>query len=478
MRTSRSIFQIILALTFSLGAAQSASAAKLLDFSAEESSYLANRGAIKMCVDPDWMPYEKIDAQGKHIGIASEYMVLFATALGKRMELVRTENWAQSEEFARARKCDILSMLNRSPARLEFLNFTAPYVTVPMVFATKEDEDFIDSLASVNGKSLAIVTGYVHEDAMREAYPEIIYTPVKSVADGLQQVSDGKISTSIGSLFLVTYHAQKLGLTNIKISGHFGSPNNFRVGVRKDDPLLLSVFQKAVDNLDPIDENEITRRWMSIRLEHSTDYTLVFWVIGIAAFIVSLFAYRHFIVHAVMKKLNRSNVLLEEKTQELETLSRTDALTQIKNRLGLNEVLQNEVNRSIRYKAPVSCMMLDIDQFKPINDTHGHMIGDQVLRAIAGILASHVRVSDQLGRWGGEEFLIICPETNHDNAAQLAEKLRMEIESMELPNDIKVTCSFGVTEFLHDDTVDTFVNRADSALYDAKAAGRNKVVVV
>ena len=154
---------------------------------------------------------------------------------------------------------------------------------------------------------------------------------------------------------------------------------------------------------------------------------------------------------------------------------RTDALTGLSNRVRLDEALQNEMHRTQRYGNTFSIIILDIDHFKRVNDTHGHLAGDAVLKKIAGVLAANLRQTDTAGRWGGEEFLILLPHQGRPTARALAEKLRTAIESTAFPGIGRITSSFGVAAYAAQDSVESLVKRADAALYAAKRSGRNRV---
>jgi diguanylate cyclase (GGDEF)-like protein len=167
---------------------------------------------------------------------------------------------------------------------------------------------------------------------------------------------------------------------------------------------------------------------------------------------------------------------LESANSELKRLSGIDKLTQADNRQRLDEVLQEELKRNDRYKTGLSAIMLDLDHFKDINDNYGHPVGDMVLKEIAGILKSNVRACDTAGRWGGEEFLIILPQTDLPSAMKAAEKIRSAVEKTEFPVAGHVTCSFGVATVRKEDDPDKLLSRADTAMYDAKKNGRNRVV--
>lgn len=166
------------------------------------------------------------------------------------------------------------------------------------------------------------------------------------------------------------------------------------------------------------------------------------------------------------------------KSRQLERLAVTDQLTGLCNRRRLDETFLREVERAERFETALSVIVCDIDRFKEVNDTHGHQIGDKVLCLIAGLLRDGVRQVDTVGRWGGEEFAIICPETPLEGAHQLAEKLRLIVQNQKLPLVGHRTVSFGVASLHHGvETATSLLCRADHALYRAKDNGRNRVEV-
>lgn len=160
---------------------------------------------------------------------------------------------------------------------------------------------------------------------------------------------------------------------------------------------------------------------------------------------------------------------------ELESLSNHDRLTGLSNRQHLDHALQEEFQRSRRTGAQLSVIILDIDHFKAVNDTHGHQVGDQVLVALARLLLEESRATDLVGRWGGEEFMLVCRGTDLAGAAVLAEKLRARIAAETLAVVGAKTCSLGVACLSPEDGIEELVGRADAALYRAKNAGRNRV---
>ena len=158
-------------------------------------------------------------------------------------------------------------------------------------------------------------------------------------------------------------------------------------------------------------------------------------------------------------------------------MARRDPLTGIRNRAGILDELFHEAEQAHRSGQPLAILLADVDHFKAVNDQCGHDAGDQVLCRIAQEMNRMVRKSDYLVRWGGEEFVLLCPATNLAAAQRLAEKLRQRLEKVSWPEGLRVTLSVGVT-ILGQEPIPQALKRADRALYDAKAQGRNCVVVL
>jgi len=152
-----------------------------------------------------------------------------------------------------------------------------------------------------------------------------------------------------------------------------------------------------------------------------------------------------------------------------------DFLTGLFNRRYFEEILRWEIELSKRYKHPLSIILVDLDDFKCINDKYGHQFGDKVLKMVAESIKRNIRSSDIPARYGGEEFIILLPETDLEGAKKVAEKLRRIIQELSIDNT-KLTASFGITELLENDSMETFIKRADKALYRAKKEGKNKVI--
>ena len=177
-------------------------------------------------------------------------------------------------------------------------------------------------------------------------------------------------------------------------------------------------------------------------------------------------------------ELSKINEKLIEKASLLEESASTDFLTKLYNRRKFDALLEYEIEQIKRYKHGNLCtVLIDIDNFKSVNDTYGHDTGDEILKEIGNIIKISSRNSDIAARWGGEEFVLGLSHTNLEEALLVAQKIRITIENFNFINNLSITCSFGISQFRTTDTADTLFKRADTALYEAKNTGKNKVVL-
>lgn len=200
-----------------------------------------------------------------------------------------------------------------------------------------------------------------------------------------------------------------------------------------------------------------------ILVEHAMDhYGLVY-----RASIEQLNAQRN-LLDLKNKELDSIRLELIEKNKELLEASITDSLTKIYNRKKIAEILAHEHYQAHLNNTKLSITLMDVDHFKLINDTYGHQVGDLILFEVAHIMKGSLHTFENVGRWGGEEFLIVLPNSSTDAAYSLAERIRIKIAHYHFPIKGHLTCSFGVTEFMKDDKIEHMVKRADIALYKAK----------
>jgi two-component system, cell cycle response regulator len=183
---------------------------------------------------------------------------------------------------------------------------------------------------------------------------------------------------------------------------------------------------------------------------------------------------------ALQDELRDKNRQLEEVLSKVEVLAITDPLTHLYNRRHFEERIENEFANTARYKSPATCIMIDVDYFKRINDGYGHRTGDVVLKEISDIIKSCLRKVDTVARWGGEEFVALLPRTNKEDSYPAAERILNTISEHTFTGvDRKITVSIGIAS-IPDQSIDTaekLVDASDAALYEAKGSGRNRIVI-
>jgi signal transduction histidine kinase/ABC-type nitrate/sulfonate/bicarbonate transport system substrate-binding protein/FixJ family two-component response regulator/HPt (histidine-containing phosphotransfer) domain-containing protein len=273
-----------------------------------EVDYLMEKGPIKMCIDPNWLPFERIDNQGRHVGMAADLLRLMQDRSGVKLSLVKTHTWAESITLAKARQCDIYSLAMSTPERLSYMNFTSPYLSFPFVIATRLDQVFVDSLDAVIDKPLAMVKGYAYTEILRDRYPNVHLVEVDNLRQGLELVRNREVFGMVDALAPLAYTLQQEGLVDIKIGGKFDDKWELGIGTRNDEPLLGSIMQKLVNSISELERRQAYNNWLSIVYEQGIDYRLVSQIAIAVALVLMLFFFWN-------RKLSNINRELEGATR-------------------------------------------------------------------------------------------------------------------------------------------------------------------
>jgi len=430
----------------------------------EEEYYLKEKKEITMCVDPDWEPFEVINASGEHEGIAADLVTLAAKRAGVKLKLLRTKTWDETLEYSKSKKCDILSFVNQTPEREKWLIFTQPILSDPNILITREEHPFVGDLHGLDAESVVLPSGTAILERFSKDFPNLKMIPVVSESDAMQMVSEKKADMTVRSLIVAAYIIKKEGWFNLKISGQpQGYENHLRIGVLKENKLLRNILDKGISTITPIEREAIINKHTGLVVYEGIDRQTVFIGLSFILLIALFFLWRFYVLRNYNMKLLK--------------LSITDKLTGLYNRVKIDERMQEEHNKVLRYENYVcSIMIIDIDFFKSINDSFGHQHGDEVLKNLAFLMRENLRQTDLVGRWGGEEFIIMLPNTPLNEAQITAEKLRVKVQESTLSPKKSVTISIGLGSFAKEDTVEQTLSHIDAALYEAKASGRNKVI--
>ncbi|MDO6592488.1 diguanylate cyclase [Neptuniibacter sp. 1_MG-2023] len=423
-----------------------------------EQSYLDENPKVKVCVHPDWYPFESY-WQGKYQGILADYLQLIMGNVGLEYEIVPSITWKQSLKSIRTGGCDLLAGAMQTVERSQYLDFTRPYLSVPAVIAVKTDE---------NKKYLPEMTlGVIDKSAFQEIlsirYPNLKILSVDHVVEGLRLLQAGTVDGFVGADANIAHIAKEFQIADIAISDELRDSWDFSIAIRNDMPYLQSILNKSIAKITPEERDAIINRWLVVEYKHTVDYTIIWIVIGVSVVLALLGLYRYIQVISYNKMLK--------------TIAEKDALTGIFSRHKLRSELESFTELAKRHNWSLSVIFFDIDNFKQINDSLGHDVGDKVLLALSKLISKMTRKTDRFGRWGGEEFLFLMLETDLDKAHKIAEKFRLEICQHQFGLPMPVTCSFGVAQYKHNESIEHWVSRADKAMYQAKHEGKNCVRV-
>ncbi|PLY08847.1 MAG: hypothetical protein C0625_01410 [Arcobacter sp.] len=290
----------------------------LSTFTNAQKEYILKKKKITMCIDPDWMPYEKLD-KGKHIGMTSDFIPLISQRIGIPITLVPTKSWAESVEYAKMRKCDIFSLAMPTSSRLNYMNFTIPYISFPLVISTRMDRLFISNPESlITKEKIGIVKGYAISEILKKKYPDHKIIDVPSVDIGMKMVSEGKLFGFLGALPTVAYSLQHKYISELKIAGKFDKKLELGIGVRNDDPILFELFEKVIQSISEPRKQEILNKYISVKIANKVDYEFLYQILFVISLIVLFGLYRHQQVIKYNKVLEKQQLELNISNKELQ----------------------------------------------------------------------------------------------------------------------------------------------------------------
>ncbi|WP_420787425.1 diguanylate cyclase [Shewanella chilikensis] len=439
-----------------------------------------NAVTIPYCVDPDWMPYEGID-QGKHVGISSGFLELIEEQTDWQFQLVPTDSWQQTLAYLKQQRCVFTTMLNYTPRRAEFLYFSDIYSRSPNVLVSRREQPFLQNMEQVGDRSLAIPRGYRLLDYVRQNYPKIRIILAETEQQGLEMVSSGEADLFIGSMYSINARIQQSGLFNLKIAAWAGPEEQFRMAVTENSKWMLPELNRLLAQISDDYRARLYRQWSNIAVLKQTDRGLTWQLLVVVTLVFGALLARYRWISKYNRELTAKNQQLEklrnqllETNRELEFISTHDPLTKLYNRHYFHRHFAPE-HRSDAMQGHTSLIVIDIDFFKDINDRHGHSVGDSILSDLASLFMEGAREIDLVARWGGEEFMIVCPDTDCVQARHLCERLASAMTVYPFSAGVRLSCSFGLTELKPGESIWSAFDRADQALYRAKSEGRNRI---
>ena len=291
-----------------------------IQLTSAEKIYLAEKGTIKVCIDPNWMPYEHINEEGVYEGMSADYLKIFSARLGVPVEILPTSSWSETLDAVKNGQCDIIPLAKASEKRRSYLNFTTPYLSFPYVIATKKAEFFIEDIGQALDKTYAVTRDYLVINELRQKYPKIKLLEVNNNIEGIQKVVSGEAYGYIDATAALNYVLYQENITAIKIAGKL--PMGFELGVasRKDEPLLHDLFQKAVSTLTQAEKRRIHDKWIAVNVHKIVDYALLWKILGLITIIIAILVESRRRVAKANQKLSTLNLELVTALEENKTL--------------------------------------------------------------------------------------------------------------------------------------------------------------
>ena len=237
----------------------------------EEQAYLKAHPVIKIGNDLNWEPFEFVNEQGQWSGMAAEYFKLFESQLDVKFEFNTNKSWSEVVRLAQKGEIDVFSNAVATKERQQYMNFTEPYMTFPMVLATREDVAFIEDVSKLKQRKVAVVDGYWSHESFKTRYPNIELLLVDSVEEGLQAVLSGQAYAYSGNLATINFGIKKYGLNGLHIAGHLGEDFELAIGVQKDNPILLDILTKALATVTQEQRNQIYNHWLQLEVVNKVD---------------------------------------------------------------------------------------------------------------------------------------------------------------------------------------------------------------
>lgn len=453
----------------------------------EEQKYLKENPIIKYTPDPNWLPYEALDKDGKHIGIFSDLLKLIEKKLNVKFEIIINKSWHEALILANENKID---MISGNPANLTLQKkFKAinSNISNPIVIIMKKGNKFISDLNYISDKNILLIKEYGYVSKLIKTYPHIKFKYAKNLQEALISISEGENDVLLASIASASYNISYLGLNNLSIVGRTNVDMEVTFFIKKDKEILFNIINKLITTKVKYSNlvNEVMKKWTLQGYVEKTNYTLIFKIISIFIIIsLSGFIWNRQVSKS-KNKIEKLNDKLREKVDELKELSITDSMTDLYNRRYFDKVFEQEIKRCKRSKHSLVLILLDVDKFKEYNDTYGHSKGDEVLIKISKSMKKiSKRANDFAFRVGGEEFCLITSALDENEAYLYADKLREAIENNLIehknnPASQYVTASFGlvIAQFKENSKIkaEEIYIKADELLYKSKENGRNKI---
>jgi polar amino acid transport system substrate-binding protein len=424
----------------------------------EDSKYLENNN-FTLYVEDNKIPFSfKITNQLK--GIEIDFWNLISKKLSKPLNIEETINNQIFSIFSNTIKAKFIYSFEKKNTSGYLL--TDSVAQVPIALITKNDKNFITNLSTLKNIQIGVINNLEIISTLQKEYPKINFIGIDSIDFALMKLEKNEIFALIDNMYTISHKINKNNLNNIKINTLLNHKLNIYLQSEEKNRLFINILNSAINRFTQDDRNNILNNYQFIFYPKTIDIYFIAKIIIPFILLLIIFMYFNFKLKKEIKKR-------KEIEKQLSELANKDGLTNIYNRRRIEELCEIEIIRNKRYKSDLSIIFFDINDFKDINDNIGHHLGDEVLIKISDIINKNIRNIDFIGRWGGDEFLIILPQTTLSQTKNIVCNLENLLKEIEFSDSITVTCSFGIANYEKGDTLDSLLKKADESMYEQKA---------
>ena len=335
-----------------------------------------------------------------------------------------------------------------------------PIAKVPLALATKNGVHYISDLNSVEHVKIGVLKDLEIFESLKKDYPNVNFIEINTIDDGIYRLKNNLLFGLIDNLYTLSHQIEQFQIDELKINTTLKYKINIYLEVKKQNEQFIKIVNKIIDSLSEKEKSSIFNNYQLILYHNNIDiYYILKFVIPLII-LLSVFIFLNYRLRNEIKKREETEI-------KLSNLANNDSLTGIYNRRKIEELCEAELKRSERYSNELSVIFFDVNDFKIINDKLGHHKGDEVLIKIASVISQNIRTTDYFGRWGGDEFLIVLPQTNLYKTEHLVKILENILTTInfDLKMNRKISCSFGLSQYEKNDTLDSFLKRADESMY-------------
>jgi len=430
-------------------------------FNNEEKNFLKNKH-VSLLSSGKNMPFSFMNENFLE-GIEIEFWNLINKKLNSDFSITQTQQ---------KKTQDVLVEFNYNINTLDVSKYaiSKPISKISMAIATKNDKNFILDLSILKNSKIAILKNSDLYLTLKEKYSNIEFIQVQNIKKAFELLEDDQVFGVIDNILTLSHQIIKNNYNDIKVTNSLPYELKLRLVSLKENKILIEILNKIIDQVSKKEKETISQKYQLILYQQVSDYSWIYkFVLPLIVLLVIITVTNTRMRHEIKKRKIAEKALIE--------YANKDSLTKVFNRRKIEVLLSNQIRAIKKTNDVFSIIFFDIDDFKSVNDEFGHVKGDRVLIIMSTLVSNNIRKSDFLGRWGGEEFIIILPGTTSQEAFKIADNLRELISQSNFNIKKQITSSFGITQYKKNDTKKELIKRADEAMYFVKNNGKNAVKI-